>query len=289
MSIQPMTRQKLGLAAAIMSGLLFITGCQNTTPMSGVTIDTVIKDKGMSGANATAAKAVIDNKTLGRYDWTLVSAVDSNNKSLAPLTAIKDQVTLNFAEQNGTNTVGFSVGCNRMGGSYEIASNILMVKDVISTQMFCQDLDAAEKLLSSVMQGDSQLSYTAGSVPVLTLIDSSRANKATLVWQGKMKADAKYQQKGETIFWAVDHKAEPCANGSSKKCLKVKPVTYNEQGVKTDEGSWMLFSGEIQGFTHDATQDQVLRLKRYTVAPSDVKGKQFAYVLDMVVESQMVK
>lgn len=289
MSIQPITRQKLGLAAAVMAGLLSITGCQNTTPISGGATQTIVKDKGMTDANSAEAKAVIDSKTLASYDWTLISAMDGNNQPLAPLIAVKDQVTLNFAEQNGTNTVGFSVGCNRMGGSYELASNVMTVGNVMSTQMFCQDLDAAEKLLSGVMQGDSQLSYKEGAAPVLTLIDSSHAKNTTLVWQGKMNAQAKYQQKGETVFWAVDHKAQPCPDGTTKECLKVKPVTYNEQGVKTDEGNWMLFSGEIQGFTHDAKQDQVLRLKRYTLNPSDVKGKQFAYVLDMVVESQMVK
>ena len=289
MSIQPFTNKKLLLSSAIMAGLLTIVGCQNTTPISGGTTETVVKDKGMTDANSADSKAVIDSKTLASYDWTLISAVDGNNQPLAPLTAVKDQVTLNFAQQNGGNTVGFGVGCNRMGGSYELASNVMTVGNVMSTQMFCQDLDAAEKLLNSVMQGDSQLSYKDGAAPVLTLIDSSSAKKATLVWQGKMNAEAKYKQKGETIFWAVDHKAEPCPDGTTKECLKVKPITYSEQGVKTDEGKWTLFAGEIEGFTHNANQDQVLRLKRYTVDTSDVKGKQYAYVLDMVVESQMVK
>lgn len=282
-----MTSKRLALSSSILVATLLVVGCQNTAPLemtkknNATTID---QETSMTDGNIASVKLNITPEVLARYHWTLVSAVDNNNQPLLPLTSIKKQVTLNFMQQNNQNLVGFGVGCNSMGGDYQLNDNVMTVGNVVSTMMLCHDLNEAEETLSGLMSNDSQLSLKEGTVPILTqLID----NNATLVWQGQMTTEAKYG-KGETVFWAVDHKAQPCPDGSTKTCLKVKPVRYNEQGIKSSEGDWTLFSGEIEGYTHDATQDQVLRLKRYVVDPSDVKGKQFAYVLDIVVESQII-
>ena len=279
------------MSATLMTVMLGLAGCQNTstveqnnTPVSNSQHST--QDKPMTDATNPSNKDWITADLLARYHWTLVSAKDNKNQPLTALESIKNQVVLDFGKQENQHTASFGVGCNQMGAEIDITNNVMKIGDVMSTQMYCDKLTEAESQLSKLLAGTSQLSYQSGSVPVLTQITS---NQATLIWQGAMTATAKYGHERETIFWAVSHKTEPCAANSSQTCLKVKPITYDDQGIKTHEGDWSLFNGEIEGYTHNGSQDQVLRLKRYVVNPSDVKGKHYAYVLDTVTESEQVK
>lgn len=279
------------MSATLVAAMIALSGCQNTSPIEqNNTQDSngqhSTQDKPMSNANNASNKDWITADLLARYHWTLVSAKDNKNQPLTALEAIKNQVVLDFVKQENQDTASFGVGCNQMGAGIDITNNVMKIGDIMGTQMYCDKLNEAESQLGKLMAGTSQLSYQSGSVPVLT---QTTNNQATLIWQGAMTATAKYGHEGETIFWAVSHKTEPCAANSSKTCLKVKPITYNDQGIKTHEGDWSLFNGEIEGYTHNGSQDQVLRLKRYVVNPSDVKGKQYAYVLDTVTESEQVK
>lgn len=286
-----MSINSVTMSATLVAAMIALSGCQNTSPIEqNNTQDSngqhSTQDKPMSNANNASNKDWITADLLARYHWTLVSAKDNKNQPLTALEAIKNQVVLDFGKQENQDTASFGVGCNQMGTGIDITNNVMKIGDVMSTQMYCDKLNEAESQLGKLMAGTSQLSYQSGSVPVLT---QTTSNQATLIWQGAMTATAKYGHEGETIFWAVSHKTEPCAANSGKTCLKVKPITYNDQGIKTHEGDWSLFNGEIEGYTHNGSQDQVLRLKRYVVNPSDVKGKQYAYVLDTVTESEQVK
>lgn len=280
--------QTLTLTSALMVAMLSLSGCQNTTPVDQQQdkISSNSKGKAMTNGKTADDKTWITADLLARYNWTLVSAADSDNQPITALHNIKDQVRLGFGQQQNENRVSFTVGCNGMSGQVSVINNVMKIADVMSTEMYCDKLNTAENQLAKLMVGDSQLSYKGGKVPVLTQITT---DQATLVWQGSMTASAKYGHQGETIFWAVDHQSQPCPDGSSKQCLKVKPISYDDQGVKTAEGEWTLFDGEIEGYTHNEKQDQVLRLKRYVVDPSDVKGKKYAYVLDTVTESTLIQ
>lgn len=283
----------LPLSVALLAATLTLTSCQNSTPIDSIpTQSVVIKSP---AAHVTQTVPLIDEDvaqgvdinvdTLKRYNWTLVSAVDSSNLFLEPLSDITDQVTLSFRQLKGVDILRYSAGCNTVIGRLTLEANVLTVEEGISTKRYCEELDDAERLLNSAMEGDSQLSLKESIVPILTQIAN---DNTTLVWQGGLTAKAKYG-KGDIIFWAVDHETEPCPDGTTKACLKIKPITYDKQGIKTGEGEWRLFNGEIEGFNHDERRDQVLRLKRYTVDPSSEKGKKSVYVLDTVVESLLVK
>jgi len=104
---------------------------------------------------------------------------------------------------------------------------------------------------------------------------------------GSTLPEAKYQQQGDIVFWEVNHEPQTCPATNLKTCLKVRPVYYNQQGIKQGSGKWELFVDDIEGYEHDSSVDSVLRLKRFTIDPVDVKGKQFVYVLDMIVESSV--
>ncbi len=240
--------------------------------------------------------------SLSSYRWTLISATDKGVQPLTMLMDVRDQVRLSFSQYQGQNTLIYSVGCNNISAMYQLKDATLTIKDSMSTKMACGNLNKAENNLNELMKGDSQLTLVKngkstddGSIddkPVLTQVMS---DATTLVWQGRLTSQAKYNSKGETVFWAVNAKTIPCENDSSEMCLQVKPVTYDDQGIKVSEGKLAAFKGEIDGYQHDGEHDEVLRLQRYQLNTSETAednaavDEEYAYVLDAVIESSIIK
>lgn len=239
---------------------------------------------------------------LTNYRWTLMSASDKGAQPLNMLLDIKDQVRLSFSQYQGENSLNYSVGCNTMSAGYQLQGQTLTIEDGMSTKMSCGELDKAENQLNQLMQGENQLNLvldanvengsaesatTESHKPVLTQITS---DASTLVWEGKLTSQAKYNSKGETVFWAVNAKKIACADKSSELCLQVKPITYDDQGIKVSEGAWTAFNGEIDGYQPDGMHDEVLRLQRYQLdANETAEAQEYAYVLDAVIESSVVE
>ncbi len=279
---------------------LALSACNDTEKVQktelGTTADTsevVVKDNNQTtmdmtdDATATTEQAMID--TLDSYRWSLASAMDSNNQPITALTTIKEQVMLNFDSQSQSN-ISYNVGCNTISAVYELQEQILSVKDGMSTKMSCGKLDAVENQLNELMQGDSTISLTTSETPSLTQVTS---NAVTLVWSGRMRAQAKYNSKGDTVFWAVDAQSKPCSDNNAQLCLQVRPVTYDEQGIKTDEGEVVEFAGVIDGYEHDNTHNEVLRLQRFKTDVDSVLvdniDSEYAYVLDTVIERTAIQ
>ena len=264
----------------------------NTDAMAGEAIS----------GNMSVEDVMINN--LSRYRWTLISATDSHDQPLDMLMQITDQVRLSFNEYQGQNTLNYSVGCNTVSAAYQLQGTALTIEDSMSTKMSCGDLNKAEDNLSTLMQGDSELILAMANdasvdslksdTPILT---QTTSDAATLVWQGKLTSQARYDSKGEAVFWAVSADMIPCADSSSHMCLRVKPVTYDSQGIKINEGKWMVFTGEIDGYQHDSRYEEVLRLQRYQLDggnmaeddTSSTSDDKYAYVLDAVIESSVVE
>ncbi|WP_350560679.1 META domain-containing protein [Psychrobacter sp. CAL346-MNA-CIBAN-0220] len=291
---------KLALLPSLLAMSLAISACNDasTTNESGVEGATAAREVVSTDAAAEATSAATDNITteqkmidnLSQYRWTLATATDGSTQPLTLLMEIKDQVTLTFSQYQGLNNISYSVGCNTMGAVYQLQDHTITIENSMSTKMICDDLNAAENLLNKLLQGDSQLSLADGEPPMLTQVTS---DAVTLVWRGKMTAQAKYNSKGETLFWAVNSEVTPCTDNSTKMCLQVKPVTYDEQGLKTSEGKWTQFAGEIDGYQHDGKHDEVLRLQRYKLDTNNTSVEasieKYAYVLDTVIESAVAK
>lgn len=264
----------------------------NTDAMAGEAIS----------GNMSVEDVMINN--LSRYRWTLISATDSHDQPLDMLMQITDQVRLSFNEYQGQNTLNYSVGCNTVSAAYQLQGTALTIEDSMSTKMSCGDLNKAEDNLSMLMQGDSELILAMANdasvdslksdTPILT---QTTSDAATLVWQGKLTSQARYDSKGEAVFWAVSADMIPCADSSSQMCLRVKPVAYDSQGIKINEGKWMVFTGEIDGYQHDSRYEEVLRLQRYQLDggnmaeddTSSTSDDKYAYVLDAVIESSVVE
>lgn len=298
---------KLALLPSLLAAGLALSACQDPSSANDAASDTATTSEAVDlGADETSANPTDTATTdaamtpdqqmitnLSRYRWTLATATDSTAQPLTSLMAIKDQVVLNFNQNQGQSTVGYSVGCNMMSAAYQLQGSTLSTEDSMSTKMSCADLNAAENRLNELMQGDSQLSLIEGEKPMLTQVTG---DASTLVWAGKLTAQAKYNTKGETVFWAVDAATKPCTDNSAQQCLQVKPVFYDDQGIKTGEGELIEFSGNIDDYQHDDKHNDVLRLQRYKLDNLDgnkektnVAGEEYAYVLDTIIERVVVK
>lgn len=275
------------LFITMVTGSLLLTGCQKTDSLTSQS--TAAQSNTMIN---TENKLILNAATLADYHWQLLSAKDKQGEPLSALEAIKDQVRLKFYLQQSTQYASFTVGCNSMSGNFTISNQQLKIGDVMSTEMYCEDLDPAERLMAQLMPGNSKLKLSvenpSKSTTTQPLLTQEFATGETLIWQGTATAEAKYQQQPDLVFWEVNHQLQDCPNPNQKTCLKVRPVYYDEQGIKKGVGDWDIFVDNIEGYNHDSSVDTVLRLKRFTVDPVEVKGKQFVYVFDRIVESSVV-
>lgn len=291
---------RFALVPSILAASLALGACQKDAAPTGgdapdnteagtVTDATLNTDTAPDTANDTKLTAEQEMiKDLARYRWTLLDIDDkSGGPVITTLVDIKEQVTLLFNQNQGQNTLNYSVGCNTISAVYQLQGQTLTTEESMSTKMLCEDLNKAENRLNTLMQGSSQLSLTEGENPVLTQVTS---NAITLTWEGKLTSQAKYNSKGETVFWAVNAQKVACADDSSEVCLQVKPITYDDQGIKVSEGEWSAFTGEIDGYQHDGMHDEVLRLQRYELDGNEsAEGEEYAYVLDAVIESAVAE
>jgi len=291
---------RFALVPSILAASLALGACQKDAAPTGgdapdnteagiATDATLNTDTASDTANDTKLTAEQEMiKDLARYRWTLLDIDDkSGGPVITTLVDIKEQVTLLFNQNQGQNTLNYSVGCNTISAVYQLQGQTLTTEESMSTKMLCEDLNKAENRLNTLMQGSSQLSLTEGENPVLTQVTS---NAITLTWEGKLTSQAKYNSKGETVFWAVNAKKVACADDSSEICLQVKPITYDDQGIKVSEGEWAAFTGEIDGYQHDGMHDEVLRLQRYELDSNEsTEGEEYAYVLDAVIESAVAE
>jgi len=312
---------RFAVLPSIIAASLALAACQETSvpgendtqeeSTNEVDADAVSPDATLENDESKATEMSNEEQmivNLTNYRWTLMSANDKGAQPLNMLLDIKDQVRLSFSQYQGENSLNYSVGCNTMSAGYQLQGQTLTIEDGMSTKMSCGELDKAENQLNQLMQGESQLTLvldanvengsaesatTESYKPVLTQITS---DASTLVWEGKLTSQAKYNGKGETIFWAVNAKKAPCEDNGSEQCLQVKPIVYDDQGIKSSEGKWEAFKGEIDGYQHDGKHDEVIRLQRYQLDNSETAdnvnrddSEEYAYVLDAVIESSVVK
>lgn len=289
------------LLASIIAALLALTACNDsssvnddkTNSATAVTSDDTEKvdNPTMAAAPMTADEEMI--ATLSDYRWTLDSAENSKGQPINALTQIKQQVIISFNQQ-GNQMLNYSVGCNTMSAVFALQDNTLTTEESMSTKMSCAELDTAENLLNQLIEGESKLQLaTTANNEQSPLLTQTTSELDTLVWSGKLTAQAKYNAKGETIFWAVAAESQPCKDNKAQMCLQIKPVTYDDQGIKSSEGEYVEFAGTIDGYQHDGKHDEVLRLQRFktnsdTVLVDNIDSE-YAYVLDTVIESSVVK
>ena len=235
---------------------------------------------------STATPAASDaNAELGRYHWRLQDATDANGKRIDALFVQADKpLQLDFADGH----IAVANACNRMGGGYSLEGESLTIVRMASTMMACADpkLMALDGEIGKRLEGASKLTLLTGDTPTLTLANGAGD---TLVFAGEPTADTHYGGPGERMFLEVAAHAKPCSHPliPDMQCLQVREVKYDDQGLKVGTpGEFGNFYDSIDGYTHEDGVRNVLRVERYTIENPPADGSRYAYVLDMVVESE---
>lgn len=181
--------------------------------------------------------------------------------------------------------------CNQLAGRYTLDGNRMNVGHLVSTMRACNNQPLME-LEQSVAKRLAQLSNwqmqkPQGDItPVLTLTfqDGGR-------WelQGQPTPATLYGSAGVREFLEVAPAREACTGVAPMQCLKVRSVHYDSRGLKTEVGPWQLFYSEIEGYRHEPGVRNVLRVQRYERKNPPADASRYVYVLDMVVESEIVK
>ena len=237
---------------------------------------------GAGSSSTTTATSSVSDATLSAHHWQLTDATAADGARIADLFPDPDRaIQIDFADGR----LSVSHACNRMGGDYTLTGDRLEVGDVMQTEMACDEVRMrAEAAIGRVVRGGGTLRLEGSDVLVWTTPTND-----TLRFHGEQTADARYGGAGERVFFEVAAQRVPCGEASPDTCLSVREVRYDDGGLVVDRGAWEILAQPIEGFTHEPGTRTVLRLTRYTnAAASAPDATSIAYVLDMVIESEIV-
>ena len=224
---------------------------------------------------------------LAGYRWKLESATDAQGKRIDALFPGSDRaLTLSFE----AGKVGVSGGCNRIGGSYETdAQGKLKIGSLQSTLMACDEpLMKADKAVSDLLAKPLEARVEESAPPRLRLVAEGGEQS---LWAGEATAETRYGGPGETVFLEIAPKRVACNHPliPNHSCLQAREIRYADNGVKqSPPGEWQPLYEGIEGFDFVEGERKVLRLKKFKRDPAPADASSIAYVLDMVVETEIV-
>lgn len=222
--------------------------------------------------------------TLSAYRWRLVEANAADGARIDALFPRADKpLQLDFADGH----VGVANACNRIGGSYVLEGETFTAGSMVMTQMACSDgaLMRSDLAISQRLEAGGTLRLEGTTALVYTTTTGD-----TLRFTGEPTPDTRFGGPGERVFLEVAAQRVACPHAMipDHQCLRVREIAYDHNGLKQREGEWQFLYQDIEGYAHEPGMRNVLRLNRYTIANPPADGSSVAYVLDMVVESEMV-
>lgn len=235
---------------------------------------------------------VSDSQHLTAYHWELDRAVNAGGSPDPRWIWRSDNttpVTLTFKNQR----LAVAGLCNNLGAHYAVNGSKIKIEQVINTMRMCPDKSLmdyehafAQRLPQASVWHITRTSTEPVSRPILTL---GFEDGAQWVLDGTPTAEMKYGSTGETLFLEVQAQTVPCSDPliTSRQCLNVRTVDYGADGLRLGHGPWEPFYGDIDGYEHTPGVHNVIRVKRYTRQNPPADVSEYAYVLDMVVESTM--
>ena len=273
MSMHP---RVLLLPLALAAGL---SAC--TSPPSTTGTDPTPAPAGNAPESTTA------QPSLASHHWQLNDARDRHGRRIDSLFARSDKpLQLDF----GDGRISISNACNLINGGYTLQGKTLTVGQMASTMMACSDpaVAALDSAISSRIEGPLMLEVKSGASPQLIL---ANAGGDRLAFTGVPTATTRYGSAPERVFLEVGPETRPCNHPliANKQCLQVRQIHYSDAGLKSAPGPWENFYDDIEGYTHQPGMRNVLRLERYTRKDVPADASRYAWVLDMVVESEQVK
>ena len=224
---------------------------------------------------------------LERYRWTLVFATHADNRRIAGLPPGQDRpVVLSFAGSR----LSVQGPCNRLVGEYQVtAANQLTVNVAASTMMACDPaLMQADSALSILLAKPLQVQMTGRPSAQLQLVSPGNG---TLNFTGEPTPESLFGA-GTTVFLEIAAQSVACPSPPSPhtRCLLYRQRHYDDKGLLVGTpGEWKPLTVNIEGFNHREGERNVLRVKQFQVPASAGGAPSNLYVLDMVVESEIVK
>jgi hypothetical protein len=240
-----------------------------------------------AAAPQAAKPAGADASALAGYRWVLSSATDAGGRRIDALFPGGSKgLALSFADGNAA----VSGGCNRMSGRFEVdARGRLAIGPMRATMMACaQPLMQADQAAGKLLAQPQRWRIESGEPPRLLL----ESDAGSTTWTGEATAETRYGGPGETVFLEVAPQRVACHHPMIPgfRCLRVREIRYDANGVKqSPPGEWQLLYDDIEGFDFREGERKVLRLKKFQRTPTPADASSAAYVLDMVVESELVR
>lgn len=241
--------------------------------------------KTVAASEAAAPGALQTVLRLTRQHWQLAAATDAKGQRIDALFVRADKpLQLDF----NASTLSVGNACNTLSAHHVATADSLTVDPMATTLMACPDpkLQALDQEVGKRLQGHLGVRFEGdAAAPKLVL---TNAAGDVLTFAGKPTAEARYGGPGEQLFLEVAAASKPCSHPlmPNHQCLQVRELRYDEKGLKVGTPpAFENFYDAIEGYTHEAGVRNVLRVKRYTVANPPADASKYAYVLDMVVES----
>ena len=223
---------------------------------------------------------------LQDHRWSLLNATDATNRRIDALFPDPERAfQFSFAESR----LHAEGGCNGVRGGFRVdAAGKLEVTGMMSTRMACPEpLMQADATLSRLLAEPLELVPVGGAQPTLVMLT---ADGEALMLQGELTPEARFGPP-TTLFLEVAEQTVAC-EGSPRgdgTCLQVRERIFDEQGLPVGTPSeWQAFRADIQGYTHEPGIRNVLRVKRFQPTATPGMPAEPVYVLDLVVQSEVV-
>ena len=217
--------------------------------------------------------------------WTLQSGNEAAGTPIDGLMVPGQSFQMRFVQAG----VSIQGGCNTMNGSWRLSpQGQLMLGRLAATMKACDAaLMKADATLSAVLAQPLDVELPPGERPTLRLVSPGRQ---TLVFSSQPTPESLYG-KATRIFLEVAPQTVECVSGVMRgQCLQVRERRFDAQGLRIEPpGEWRIFHGGIEGYTHTPGVRNVLRINRYQRQQVPADASRYVYVLDMVVESEIVK
>ncbi len=226
------------------------------------------------------------NASLGAYHWRLQAATDASGQRIGAL-LVRPELPLQLDFVDGR--IHIRNACNSIAGDVSIDGDTVRVAALRATKMACMDaaVMALDGEIGKRLQGDARIQLLERDPPQLVW---TAANGDVLRFVGAPTPETRFGDPGATVFLEVAARTKPCPDSfkpAAQSCLDVREIKFAEGQRVGDPGAWRPFQGDIEGYTHQDGIRTVLRVKRFPVAAPSTGAPDVAYILDMVVESEM--
>jgi len=223
---------------------------------------------------------------LEAHRWTLETATDAQGRHIDVVSPAPGHA---FVFSFSGPRLSVPGRCNRMTGGYRIdAAGQLSVDRMATTMMACEaPAMQADAALSALLAQPLKIDLVDGPSPALRL---TSVNQEVLVLSGQSTPEARYGN-GTVVFLEVASQPVACKNpfSANTSCLQVRELRFDEQGLRAGTpGEWRPLYEHIEGFTHRTGERNVVRVKQFQRSPAPAGEPDVVYVLDLVVESEVV-